>query len=101
MTGTPDQLDKMLNESFKESPKFNFKDIYASCAHVFPKEVYFMGNKGLACQYLCRALQNGTRVVYFANTISSISGIIKDLQSRGIDDVYREVRHSSVRFAHP
>ena len=94
MTGTPDQLDKMLSESFKESPKFNFKDIYASCVHVFPKEVYFMGNKGLACQYLCRALQNGTRVVYFANTISSISGIIRDLQSYGLDEKYIGVAFS-------
>ena len=77
-----DAFNDLINssESFKESPKFNFKDIYASCVHVSPKEVYFMGNKGLASQYLCRALQNGTRVVYFyfANTISSISGIIRD-----------------------
>ena len=94
MTGTPDQLDKMLSESFKESPKFNFKDIYASCVHISPKEVYFMGNKGLACQYLCRALQNGTRVVYFANTISSISGIIRDLQSYGLDEKYIGVAFS-------
>ena len=55
MTGTPDQLDSMLNESFKESPKYNFKNIYEDCIRVYPKEVWFSGNKNLICQYLVGA----------------------------------------------
>lgn len=94
MTGTPDQLDSMLNEAFKESPKYNFKNIYENCTRVYPEEVLFSGNKNLICQYLAGAINDNKRVIYFANTISGIAGIIKDLKSFKLNERYIGVAFS-------
>lgn len=86
MSGTPEPLKRMLKDSFKESDKYNYLNLYEKCRHIDPKEVFLTGNKELICQKMCDAILAGKRAVYFANTVDGILGIVGKLKNYGLSE---------------
>ena len=86
MSGTPEPLERMLKESFKKSTEYNCLDLYNKCEHAYPKEVILTGNRGLIRQKMYDAMENGSRMVYFANTVDGILKVLNEVKSYGLSE---------------
>lgn len=86
MTGTPEPLNDLISESFKESPAFKPIDVYSECHHVVPEEVIFYNDQKVLWEFLSEQINSKRRVVYFSNTINGIHDLVEHLKMQGVDE---------------
>lgn len=83
MTGTPAPIEWM-NEG-KRAGKVQVINYLQECINRTPRVAYFVPQK-YALEEMCREIKKGKKVLYFANHISSIPGIIEYVLREGIDE---------------
>lgn len=82
MTGTLAPIKWLLNDYADE---VHLADYFEKCEHVVPQKVYLINGRK-SKQILVNALRAGRRVVYFANTIKSMTQLISYLKDNGISE---------------
>ena len=82
MTGTLAPIKWLLNDYADE---VYLADYFEKCEHVVPKEVCLINGKS-AKKILVNSIRAGRRIVYFANTIKSMTQLIDYLKDNGISE---------------
>lgn len=85
MTGTPAPIDQLFSEKLLDSPDFNSLDLYQTCKCVTPKEVLLIPTHSIVYDIVAE-LERGSRIIYFANSISRIETLVKELCVQGIEE---------------
>ena len=80
MTGTLAPIKWLLNDYADE---VHLADYFEKCEYVVPKKVYLINGKR-SKQILVNVLRAGRRVVYFANTIKSMTQLISYFKNNSI-----------------
>ena len=73
MTGTLAPIKWLLNDYADE---VHLADYFEKCEHVVPKEVCLINGKS-AKKILVNSIRAGRRIVYFANTIKSMTQLYR------------------------
>ncbi len=93
MTGTPEPIEEMFSEKTKQSPNFNYLNLYAECNHVDPKNVYLWPSTWID-ENIADEIRAGSRMVYFANSITRMTELVTALIKQGIDETCIGIAYS-------
>ena len=85
MTGTNESIQNLFKKEIKESQEYNFIDLYKQSRHVDPSEVYLYSCNHIE-HYLTKAVKNGERIIYFANSITRMEKMVKALCKLGLKE---------------
>jgi len=83
MTGTHKPIDWIFGEKTLSDDRYAKWDFFSECRHVEPQEVW-IDTKANATKEMLRYLKSGSRIVYFASSVSRIKELRSELQKNGI-----------------
>lgn len=85
MTGTPEPIEWIFSEETRTGPSFNYLNLYDVCNHVDPKDVYLWPSDWID-QDIADELKKGSRIIYFANSITRMETLVDSLIKLGVGE---------------
>lgn len=85
MTGTPDSIAGLFSEKLQNSNQYKFINAYDKCKHVDPKEVYIYPKANIEYDII-DSVKKGNRIIYFANSITRMEQLAKNLIDIGMNE---------------
>lgn len=85
MTGTPEPIEWAFSDKTRNGPDFNYLNLYDKCNHVDPKDVYLWPSDWID-QDIADELKKGSRIIYFANSITRMETLVDSLIKLGVKE---------------
>lgn len=85
MTGTPDPIEQLFQEKLTSRPYFRRIDARSQCKCVEPKAVILYPSFKIE-EELVVCINDGYRVIYFANSITRMESMVKTLLELGLPE---------------
>lgn len=85
MTGTPDPIEQLFQEKLTSRPYFRRIDARSQCKCVEPKMVTLYPSFKIE-EELVECINDGYRVIYFANSITRMESMVKTLLELGLPE---------------
>ena len=94
MTGTPEPIEELFSEELKKSEKFNDLNFFDICNHVVPQNVVLLPTFFAVSYMVEQTLENHSRLIYFANSITRMEQLTKELIDEGVPEDYIGIAYS-------
>lgn len=83
MTGTPAIIDWVFEDK-EENPEYNYLNLFYECRHVVPEAVIIYPYDGIETDIAYEINKNNRRIIYFANSITRMEGLVQKLLDIGV-----------------